>query len=520
MMTNKRAAIYVRVSSERQAIDKISPDAQEADCKDYCMTRGYTVVDIYRDIKKYRAGGRLVEPSGTRSDRPHLKHMLADARNGKFEVIVAWREDRLYRGYRPMLDVLDCMDETHIEIELVKETFDKRLAPVKAWAARMELDARQDRITMGIAGRLDSGKVWSTSIPYGYRLNITTPEIDPIESIWVCKIWEWYADRVPLREIRQRLLEGGAPQRSAGKIPWQIPWLYAILKKDVYVSGVQLMKWKGQVYEIQYPPLIDPDLARRVQRRRERSKEHPARNIKYNYLGLGVVYCAACNVKMSSFTTKAYKNGKPTNRMIRDYRCGYFLHGYHQPSCPHRISVKRLDAQLWEKVLELLSDRKNLEEVVEGRLEELRRQEVGVQSEIDRLNDELDRLIDERQWVITKARKGTLNESDLEYQLGVLMGQEKLIKMELADKNLLVGDRSKKLLEFIEQYRRRLAKGIDWAQTEPKTPKEEEKQYKARRKIVEAIVSRVDVFEDKSIKVEFVFDLSEEKIKETPPWWQ
>ena len=99
------------------------------------------------------------------------------------------------------------------------------------------------------------------------------------------------------------------------------------------------------------------------------------------------------------------------------------------------------------------------------------------------------------------------------------MGQEKLLKMELADLNLLIGDRSKKLLEFIEQYRKRLSKGIDWAQTEPKTPKEEEKRYKARRKIVEAIVSRVDVLEDKNIKVEFVFDLSEEKIKESPPWW-
>ena len=93
-----------------------------------------------------------------------------------------------------------------------------------------------------------------------------------------------------------------------------------------------------------------------------------------------------------------------------------------------------------------------------------------------------------------------------------------MLRMELADKNLLVGDRGKKLLEFIEQYRKRLSKGIDWAQAEPKTPKEEEKRYKARRKIVEAIVSRVDVLEDKSIKVEFVFDLSEEKIKATPPW--
>jgi len=174
---------------------------------------------------------------------------------------------------------------------------------------------------------------------------------------------------------------------------------------------------------------------------------------------------------------------------------------------------------LWEKVLELLSDRKNLEEAVDSKLEELRCQEVGAQSEIDRLNNELDKVMDERQWVITKARKGTLNESDMEYQLGVLMGQEKLLKMELADLNLLIGDRSKKLLEFIEQYRKRLSNGIDWVQTEPKTPKEEEKRYKARRKIVEAIVSRVDVLEDKNIKVEFVFDLSEEKIKEPPPWW-
>ncbi len=513
---SKRAAIYIRVSSERQAIDKISPDAQEADCKDYCAARSYVVVGVYRDIKKYKAGGKLVEPSGTRSDRPHLKQMLADARNDKFDVIVAWREDRLYRSYRPMLDVLDCMDETRVEIELVKETFDKRLAPVKAWAARMELDARQDRITMGIAGRLDSGRAWPMSIPYGYRLNGDLPEIDPVESYWIRKIWEWYADYVSWREIRQRLLEGGAPQRSAGRIPWQVPWIYQLLKKDVYVTGIQLMKWNGQVYEIPYPPLIDLDLARRVQKRRDRAKGHPARNLKYNYLGLGLVHCAACNVKMSSFTGKAYKNGKPVRRMNRYYRCGHFLFGYHKQGCPHRISVKRLDEQLWQKVWLLLSEGKNLEEAVEGRLQALRHEEIGAQSEIDRLNAELDRLMDERQWVITQARKGTLTDSDMEYQLGILLGQEKMLKMELADKNLLIGDRGNKLLEFIEQYRRRLIKGLDWLQNEPDSPEDVERQYKARRKIVEAIVGRIDVFEDKSINVEFVFDLSAEEIKQAP----
>jgi hypothetical protein len=95
-----------------------------------------------------------------------------------------------------------------------------------------------------------------------------------------------------------------------------------------------------------------------------------------------------------------------------------------------------------------------------------------------------------------------------------------MLKMELSDKSLLVGDRSTKLLEFMEAYRQRLRKGLSWSQAEPRTPQEEEKQFNARRKIVEAIVNRVDVFEDKSIHVEFVFDLSEEEIREAPPWWQ
>src|SRR3990167_431292 len=149
--TPKRAAIYVRVSSERQAdADRVSSQAQEADSRTYCEAHGYAVVDIYRDTEKYRVGGRMVEPSGTRSDRPQLKRMIADAHAGRFEVIVAWREDRLYRSYRPMLDVLECLEQTGMEIELVKETFDSKIAPVKAWAARMELDAKHDRMMMGV----------------------------------------------------------------------------------------------------------------------------------------------------------------------------------------------------------------------------------------------------------------------------------------------------------------------------------------------------------------------------------
>ena len=93
----RKAAIYIRTSSEAQG-EKASPTEQEADCRSLAKEKGLTVVRVYRDIEKYRVKNKLVEPSGLRSDRPGLLAMLKDAARGEFDVILAWREDRLYRG--------------------------------------------------------------------------------------------------------------------------------------------------------------------------------------------------------------------------------------------------------------------------------------------------------------------------------------------------------------------------------------------------------------------------------------
>jgi DNA invertase Pin-like site-specific DNA recombinase len=87
----RRAAIYIRTSSEVQG-EKSSPGEQEADCRHLAQENGLTVVRVYRDVEKYRVGNKLVEPSGSRSDRPGLLAMLKDASRDEFDVIVAWRE--------------------------------------------------------------------------------------------------------------------------------------------------------------------------------------------------------------------------------------------------------------------------------------------------------------------------------------------------------------------------------------------------------------------------------------------
>ena len=90
----RKAVIYIRTSSEAQG-EKSSPAEQESDCRRLAAEKGLTVVNVYQDIEKYRVKNKLVEPSGSRCDRPGMIAILKDGAKGEFDVILAWREDRL-----------------------------------------------------------------------------------------------------------------------------------------------------------------------------------------------------------------------------------------------------------------------------------------------------------------------------------------------------------------------------------------------------------------------------------------
>src|SRR5687768_12060503 len=219
---NKKGVIYVRTSSEHQG-EKSSPIEQEADCRKLAAEQGITVVNVYRDIERYRAKSKMVDPSGTRYDRPGLLAMLSDAEQGHFDVILAWREDRLYRGMRAMLMVLETIQEQKITVMLARETFDPKIAPLKAWVAQMELDGMKERMTMGVKARLRSGKANTGQDRYGYRRNGGSIDVVEEEAKWVQQIFAWYNDYVPVMEIRQRLIAADAPQKGSS-VPRRIHW--------------------------------------------------------------------------------------------------------------------------------------------------------------------------------------------------------------------------------------------------------------------------------------------------------
>ena len=81
----KRAALYVRVSTDHQTLEN-----QIRELNQIAERRGWQVVEIYKD-----AG---ISSAKRRDKRPGLDLMLTDASRRKFDVVMSWAIDRLGRS--------------------------------------------------------------------------------------------------------------------------------------------------------------------------------------------------------------------------------------------------------------------------------------------------------------------------------------------------------------------------------------------------------------------------------------
>ena len=84
----ERYALVARVSTQAQADKELSIPAQERIMRDFVLDKGGEVVGVYID-----AG-----VSGTTDQRKALQQAVADAKAGKFDVLLVHKSDRLFRS--------------------------------------------------------------------------------------------------------------------------------------------------------------------------------------------------------------------------------------------------------------------------------------------------------------------------------------------------------------------------------------------------------------------------------------
>ena len=205
----KSAAIYVRVSTDRQAEKGYSISEQELKLKSLCVAHGLEVYKVYIDDGY----------TGSHIDRPALKELLRDVWDGKVKNVVVYRLDRLSRDMQDMLEIIRrIFMPTNTRLISQTENIDTsthvgRLAiNILTSFAELEKDIINERMEMGRVGRAKSGR-WHGKRPFGYDYDkekgILVPNAD---AIIVKQIYDMYLHGHKLNHIANEL---GFPSSSS-----------------------------------------------------------------------------------------------------------------------------------------------------------------------------------------------------------------------------------------------------------------------------------------------------------------
>ena len=150
-MSNKRAALYVRVSTDSQTVEN-----QIRELRQVAGRRGWDVVEVYSDAGISGAKGR--------NGRPGLDSMLKDASRRKFDIVMAWAIDRLGRSLRNLLETIEHLEATGVDLYFDQQNIDtttpagKLLFQVTGAFAEFERSMIQQRVNAGLARAGAQGK--------------------------------------------------------------------------------------------------------------------------------------------------------------------------------------------------------------------------------------------------------------------------------------------------------------------------------------------------------------------------
>jgi DNA invertase Pin-like site-specific DNA recombinase len=147
----KRAAIYVRVSTDKQSVEN-----QVTALRHIAERRGWEIVEQYSDAGISGAKGR--------DKRAGLDRLLNDAQRREFDVVMAWAIDRLGRSLIDLLGTFQTLHACGVDVYLDQQSIDtttpagKLMFQVCGAFAEFERNMIQQRIHAGLKRAVAQGK--------------------------------------------------------------------------------------------------------------------------------------------------------------------------------------------------------------------------------------------------------------------------------------------------------------------------------------------------------------------------
>jgi len=227
-----RAVGYVRVSTDQQALEGVSLDAQQVRIRAHCISQDIELVDIVID-----------EGFSAKSlERPGIKRALAMLASNQANALVVVKLDRLTRSVKDLGYLCDSYFREGLPYSLlsVSDSIDTRSASGKLMlnvlmsVAQWEREAISER-TQEAMDELKRRGVRMGGAPYGWQYTKEPDEhgrrnivLHPGEQKIILRICAMHREGLSVLDIWKRLTaEGVRPRGDA----WERPTLYRILER-------------------------------------------------------------------------------------------------------------------------------------------------------------------------------------------------------------------------------------------------------------------------------------------------
>ena len=434
----RKAVLYARVSSQEQADEGYSIDAQTRLLHDYAEKNDINIVREFVEAETAKTAGR--------SKFGEMVTYLKKVRRGKDSkrmLILVEKVDRLYRNLKDRVTI----GELDIELHLVKEntilsedskSSEKFIHDIKLVVAKNYIDNLREETTKGMREKARQG-IWPTKAPFGYR-NVTVGkrkciEQDPTTGPMVEKLFSWYLEGMSLNEVKKRAKE--EMHLLGFKSGVSRTRIHQILRDPLYIGKI---RWDEEVFDGQHKPLVPVTLFRRTQARLAqtgKAKRGPKRG---NWSFGGMLKCGHCGCLLTAEKKKgkyvyyhctAFK-GKCPEKYVREEKLA-------EAFCD-ALDLIRLDEDVVSLIVRAL--RQSHAEEIEFRersIRALKQQDEKLKSRLDRMyEDRLDGLIS-KEFYLKKSS---------EYKDERKKIQERIAKHQAADQAYV--DSGIKILELAE----------------------------------------------------------------------
>jgi site-specific DNA recombinase len=528
MMTRTQAAMYARVSSERQA-EAHTVESQVAALRERIARDGLHLPDELQFIDEGYSGATLV--------RPALERLRDAVAIGAVDRLYVHSPDRLARKYAYQVLLVDELQRAGVEVvflnrELGQTPEDELLLQVQGMMAEYERAKILERHRRGKRHAAHAGSVnVLVAAPYGYRYipkhdggGQARYEILAEEARVVRQMFDWVGhERVTIGDVCRRLSRAGEPTRT-GKAVWDRSVVWGMLRNPAYMGTAafgktrqgpprpRLRAQRGRPLQprratapvempreewitILVPAIVEPEVFAAVQEQLRDNQRH-ARQYRRGakYLLQGLVSCKGCGYAYygKGISHKAAK-GRP--REYAYYRClgtDAYRFGGARVCRQTQVRTDLLDLAVWGEVRALLEHPDRLTEEYRRRLHphaNARRHDLTtVEGQLGRLRQGLARLID-------SYAEGLIEKREFEPRITHL--RQRVTKLEeqaheLADEAALHTE-LQLIIGRLEDFAAQVKDGL------------EEADWTSRRELIRALVKRVEV-DDEQVHVVFRID--------------